>query len=331
MKILIILETLNGIRALMVQELLKMNHQVDVYPKKLTKYQYTLYDKINNILDINKKRITNKIEKHHQKEREKEIQQITFGNYNLTIVFRPDLYEKNFLIRLKNQTQKMVAYQWDGIERYPEVREYVPIFDEFYCFNPPECGDMIKFLPNFYFESLVPDPLPDKKGDLIYIGYYDELRHKVLSKISSELKNSPFNCRLELKSFDKKSKEKLVTENHEITFIDEIYDYETLFEIHKNYKVFIDIKQPVHEGLSFRFFEALVLQSKIITNNKSVKTYNFYHSNNILVVDWEKIREKEILDFMALPYYPPDPKIIEEYSFKNWINKIKKNRNLKII
>ena len=142
--------------------------------------------------------------------------------------------------------------------------------------------------------------------------------------MSKELKDTSLSYKFELKSFDKKNKEKLITDNPEIKFIDEIYDYETLFDIHKNYKVFIDIKQPIHEGLSFRFFEALVLQSKIITNNVSIKTYNFYHPNNILVVDWEKITKKEILDFFAIPYYPINPKIVEEYSFKNWINKIEK-------
>ena len=322
MKILILLETLNGIRSLMVDELLKMHHEVTVYPNEIPKYRYTFFDKINNLLSLHKKRISRKRENHLREESSREISQIISDTYDLIIVFRSDSYEKDFLIRLKNQTKRMVAYQWDGIERYPKVKEYIPIFDEFYCFNPPECGDEIKFLPNFYFESLVKYPLPDKNEDFIYIGYYDELREKALSKMSKELKDTSLNFRFELKSFDKKSREKPVTENPEINFIDEIYDYETLFEIHKNYKVFIDIKQPVHEGLSFRFFEALILQSKIITNNASVKTYNFYHPNNILVVDWEKITKEEIIDFMSIPYHPLDPKIIEEYSFKKWINKI---------
>lgn len=322
MKILIILETLNGIRALMEEELLKMNHQVEVYPKKIPQYSYTLYDKISNILSVNKKRIARKIERYYLEEKEKAMDLIANQDYDLIIVFRPDSYEKDFLIRLKNQTKRMIAYQWDGIERYPKVKEYIPIFDEFYCFNLPECVNGIKFSPNFYFESLVSSPVIDKKGDLIYIGYYDELRHKALTRIINELKDTPVHYKLELKTFDKKSKEKLVTENPEINFIDKIYDYNTLFEIHKNYKIFIDIKQPIHEGLSFRFFEALVLQSKIMTNNESVKTYNFYHPNNILVVDWNKITKKEILDFMAIPYYPLDSKIVEEYSFKNWMRRI---------
>ena len=324
MKILILLETLNGIRSLMVDELLKMHHEVTVYPNEIPKYRYTFFDKINNLLSLDKKRISRKRENHLREESSREINQIISKNYDLIIVFRPDSYEKNFLIKLKNQTKRMVAYQWDGIERYPKVKEYIPIFDEFYCFNPPDCGDEIKFLPNFYFENLVKYPLPDKNGDFIYIGYYDELRQKALSKMSKELKDTSLSYKFELKSFDKKNKEKLITDNPEIKFIDEIYDYETLFDIHKNYKVFIDIKQPIHEGLSFRFFEALVLQSKIITNNVSIKTYNFYHPNNILVVDWEKITKKEILDFFAIPYYPINPKIVEEYSFKNWINKIEK-------
>ena len=84
----------------MVDELLKMHHEVTVYPNEIPKYRYTFFDKINNLLSLHKKRISRKRENHLREESSREISQIISDTYDLIIVFRPDSYEKDFLIRL---------------------------------------------------------------------------------------------------------------------------------------------------------------------------------------------------------------------------------------
>lgn len=65
-------------------------------------------------------------------------------------------------------------------------------------------------------------------------------------------------------------------------------------------RVLIDLKREEHNGLSLRFFEAMNYQNKIITNNQSVKEYDFYHPNNIFVTDYNDI--SGLKEFIALPY-----------------------------
>ena len=59
-------------------------------------------------------------------------------------------------------------------------------------------------------------------------------------------------------------------------------------------------------------------QKKIVTNNISVKNYDFYDENNILICDFEDF--SELYEFMQKPYRKIDENIINKYGFKNWIH-----------
>jgi len=51
----------------------------------------------------------------------------------------------------------------------------------------------------------------------------------------------------------------------------------------------LDLVQGNQTGLSFRVFEAMALQKKLITDNKAIRNYPFYNPNNILILDSKEI------------------------------------------
>lgn len=65
----------------------------------------------------------------------------------------------------------------------------------------------------------------------------------------------------------------------------------------KKSKTLIDFKRDEHDGLSLRFFEAM--HRKIITDNFSVKNYDFYHPNNIFVTNYVNL--EGLVDFLQSP------------------------------
>ena len=73
-------------------------------------------------------------------------------------------------------------------------------------------------------------------------------------------------------------------------------------------------------GLSFRIFEAMALEKKIITDNEKIKNYDFYNSNNILVLnkDFSNITK----DFFETPYQPLPEKIYEKYTLEKWVERV---------
>lgn len=82
-------------------------------------------------------------------------------------------------------------------------------------------------------------------------------------------------------------------------------------------KAILDMKLPYHEGLSFRFFEAIYYKKKIITDNVNVKNYDFYHPDNIFITDYEDF--SGLKEFLEKPYYEIDEKIVNKYGVENWL------------
>jgi hypothetical protein len=87
-------------------------------------------------------------------------------------------------------------------------------------------------------------------------------------------------------------------------------------------KCIIDLHHDsVHSGLSFRTFEALGFNKKLITTNPIIKDYDFYDDQNIFFAD-ETTDFSNINDFLNSDYKEIDPIIKNKYSFSNWIKYI---------
>ena len=72
--------------------------------------------------------------------------------------------------------------------------------------------------------------------------------------------------------------------------------------------------------MSFRVFEALGHRKKLITTNKDIVNYDFYHPQNILVLDKEKMEIPE--DFVFSPYVEIDETVFAKYKIKNWVKEV---------
>ena len=245
---------------------------------------------------------------------EKELESFPKVDYSLTI--RADLFNKSILNKVTSLAAKNYAYQWDGLSRFEGIQELIPLFDKFYVFdkNDIEKG---KTYPttNFYFDCF--DTLFEKKipeYDFFYIGSYDN-RIQSLLTICDYLYSKNYKLNVILRTV---TKDNLQARPY-ISFIKKPTSYYENLEKGANAKFLIDLKNDsVHEGLSFRIFEALGSNKKIITNNQIVKNYDFYDPQNILCLD-EKFDLSRIDDFLNTPYREVDPITKKKYSFTNWI------------
>ena len=87
---------------------------------------------------------------------------------------------------------------------------------------------------------------------------------------------------------------KLGESNDSIEYFINPIDYKNKLLEAKKAFCLIDLKLESHNGLSFRFYESLYFQKKLITNNKDVVNYDFYNSNNILIVDYDNLIKDDI-------------------------------------
>ena len=91
-------------------------------------------------------------------------------------------------------------------------------------------------------------------------------------------------------------------------------------ELIQKSKILLEIQNPKQIGLSFRVFEALGHRKKLITTNKDIINYDFYHPQNILVLDENKIEIPE--DFVSSPYLEINKAILSKYKIANWVKHI---------
>ena len=100
---------------------------------------------------------------------------------------------------------------------------------------------------------------------------------------------------------------------------EKLVSYDKYLEMLSETKCILDYNQDGQTGLSLRPMEALFLEKKLITNNKEIKNYDFYNSNNIFILEEDNI--EDIKEFMEKPYKKIDSKIIDYYNFEQWLNR----------
>lgn len=82
----------------------------------------------------------------------------------------------------------------------------------------------------------------------------------------------------------------------------------------------LDIEHPKQSGLTMRTIETIGLGKKIITTNADIANYDFYNSNNILIID--RNDPKIIPEFFRKPYEPMSAELYGKYSIDGWIDEV---------
>lgn len=236
------------------------------------------------------------------------------SNADYALFIRPDLYPIEFVQAIKQKAKKVVAYQWDGLDRFPAVYKYINHFDRFFVFDPNDLtkNDRVLPLTNFF----IAEKIESKSGKAAYfIGTYDEDRVKQIIRLRAILENSHIQC--DFSFFTKSQKDRITLQENNFP-ISSALDYkENLHKVQQN-SILVDIHAPIHNGLSFRVFEALYYGKKLITTNSRVKDYDFYHPNNIFI--WDGNNSEGLTRFLQKEYVNLPSSIIHKYSFSNWIN-----------
>lgn len=274
----------------------------------LIKYHYpSIFAKIGNgIMKLFGKNIKKQYFKEQILRRIKEKQDIIF-------IIRPDLLENSLLQELKKRTDNFIAYYYDSCKKYPKQLEILHFFDEIYSYEKEDI-EKYNFLEtnNFIYDENI--ELSEIKYDIFNISSYDS-RIDEIDKISKKLYNAGFRIHFILFWFEKLH----------YPHLNSTTKYLSLDETKKlisESKAMIDIQREDQSGLSFRTFESLGYRKKLITTNVSVKNYDFYHPNNIMIINKDDMNTDAIEDFLDLPYMEIPKKIIEKYGVKNFVKKI---------
>lgn len=107
------------------------------------------------------------------------VHRLATKSFDYAIVMRPDLLEMETLNEVLRVANKTTAYQWDGLERFPQVFEVIPLFDRFFVFDPNDAPKYKAKYPNllactnFYFDFPMSE-VQVNPNEVMYAGAYQE-------------------------------------------------------------------------------------------------------------------------------------------------------------
>jgi len=247
------------------------------------------------------------------------------GPQDQILVLNPHTLDYQTIKEIKSYTPYLISYLYDNLERFP-VEDRLKLFDKIYSF---EDKDVKKYgfekITNYNYLSEQPIQAEKIENDLFYITSYDKRRIKLLRKLTVRL--SALEVRSKIIVVGKQVwKEKLrnfilrPVGSALIEFRKKPINNETILEEYKKSKVIIDLMREGQAGLSFRVFEAMALGKKIITDNQSIQTYDFYKPENFLIVndDLSNIENQ----FFTLSYQRIPTSLYQKYSLNHWVDHI---------
>ena len=249
----------------------------------------------------------------------KSLKNLPQKKFDYCLFIRGDLIPEFVIKHARSISNKMVDFQLDGLSVSSKILDYQKYFDRIFVFDPEDVkrhpSYNLVFLPNCYFGET--DFTQPSEIDLLYIGQFIEKRHQQLSSIHNYLESQQMHYSSYTSLYRGRD---FIPLHHKILHHKISTTYQENIDFVKKSKTLIDFKRDEHDGLSLRFFEAMQYGKKIITDNFSVKNYDFYHPNNIFVTNYVNL--EGLVDFLQSPHQSLPSELVEKYSFKNWINTI---------
>lgn len=264
--------------------------------------------------------------------------EIDSKHFDVLLVIENTCFKKSFIkyLRERNPGIKTIWFLWDTFKTQQRWhRDYIPLFDKVYSFDKDDAHNYgMEYFPDFYVES---NSANRNKYDICFIGSANRTstshRIELLSKIKKQcdaygLKSffyikysEPARYHPIKKIFKKyrKNRYKQIVNAH----IDEGYmftktlpldEYNTIM---RDSDIIIDINHIDRQGMTINAIAAIASGKKLITTNNRIKDEDFYHPNNILIINIDNpIIPKEFLNSRVI-------KIDMEYlKLDNWLKHI---------
>lgn len=232
------------------------------------------------------------------------------GKQDEIFIIRPDVLNDDLLHSIKNYTKKFIAYYYDSTRRFPRKVDIIPMFDKIYSYDRLDVETYnLSFLTNYIFEESNHN---ENEYQFFNISTND-YRFPLLENLAKYLKQHKWSYNIQVYNGSEMPAEyvEIITTQKSITEVSELI---------QKAKIIVEIQRTEQVGLSFRIFEALGHRKKLITTNKDIVNYDFYHPQNILVVDENNIKITE--DFVTSPYLEIDETILSKYKIENWVKSI---------
>lgn len=314
MKICVISFDFWGYDAHIVEELRKLN--IDSHHINIGAYRHKSFSaKIKNTFSkvVLKRNLKNELRQEMILEALQKL-----GPQDQILVINPELIERKYHEKIRGFSGKYIAYLYDSLARCPSEHLF-DLFDEIFTFDQKDAKTHnFQLITNYNYLPEAP-VTKNEKYDLVYLASFDN-RLNFLSKIVQKMQG--FHLLYQVVIVGKKAWKKnlFLKNNPSITYTRKRIPHAEIPNYYQNGKVLLDIIRENQTGLSFRIFEAMALKKKLITNNETIKDYDFYNPENILIIKEDLSNFDKC--FFESDYQDLNPKIYHKYTIENWVKTV---------
>ncbi len=236
------------------------------------------------------------------------------SRFDLIVVNHPDTCNEEHIDILKTMSHTLGAHLWDSSGKEPKFFRHIDLYDTVISFDPDDVK-RFRFQPttNYLNEEITKLPEPDTyRSDVFSVMSYDPVRYQFIKKLIDANPGVRFDMAIYVQS---EHRRKYVT-HPQVEVISTPLKGDALLQRISGSRAMLDIGHSGQHGLSFRVFEALGHERKLITTNARVKEYPFYNAENIFCIS----EDNAVIDpvFFATAYQPVDSGIVSQYRLKQW-------------
>lgn len=252
-----------------------------------------------------------------------------FARIDVLLVLRGEVIPIWFLEKLKQINPKVncIYYGSDSFSNNPNAIPKLPYFDKKHTFDPEDAKKYdLKYLPLFFEDEYFlhnNKKWSDRQFDVSVVGTVHSDRLVLLEKILKLLPSTNYRVHMYHHGWFILQIQRFLGLVKIGTFKMSNIQYRhleksELMDIYCNSKFIIDTHHPNQVGLTMRTFEALGARTKLITTNSLVNECDFYHPNNIAIID----RKNPVISksFLSTEYHDLDKEIIKKYALSAWLN-----------
>lgn len=259
-------------------------------------------------------------DKHFTKELKK------FNNIERIIIIKGEGISEALISKMRefHSDAKIILYLWDSLANTPGANSKIHLCDASFSFDPIDCefNKKLEHLPLFYSKKC--ESNSNIPGSSAFIGTLHSNRYNLIKELASDIEKitkiksflyfyHPNKMLFLIMKIMKKSFRKINTS--EIHF--KPIPRDQFEKVQSTSEIAIDICHPKQSGLTMRSIEALGAGKKLITNNKSIKKYDFYQPENHYVIDNNS--KEEFSYFLKSKYQSSKSSILEKYYIDVWL------------
>lgn len=223
---------------------------------------------------------------------------------------------------------RFTLYFWDSYRNMPaDSRQKAALFDRVLSFDPQDVAQDVRLIyrPLFFVDRFAQLPDAARDIDVLFFGTMHGDRFPVLQRIARAVpaharfqKFLYFPAKWLFAVHAARYPAMLWADRRDFIYIPK--SRAELMQLMARSRTVVDIERPVQCGYTMRTLETLGSGRKLITTNAEVARADFYHPDNILVID--RAAPKIPATFLETPCRPICADILYRYSLSGWLDEV---------